>query len=83
MSKSDAEWYFWQSHESKIYYYMFFTLLKHYKIPLWSKATPEQREIVSNALEKALGYLKQQNIDWHALSGKEREEWAQKAIKGL
>lgn len=29
MSKSDAEWYFWQSHESKIYYYMFFTLLKH------------------------------------------------------
>lgn len=83
MSKSDAEWYFRQSYESKMYYYVFFTLLEHYGISRWSETTPEQREIVSNELEKALGYLKQQNIDWHALSGKEREEWAQKAIKGL
>ena len=83
MSKSDAEWYFRQSHESKIYYYMFFTLLKHYEIPLWSEATLEQQEIVSNALRKALDYLEQQNIDWHTLSGKEREEWAQKAIREL
>ena len=83
MSKSDAEWYFRQSYESKMYYYVFFTLLEHYEIPHWSEATPEQQEIVSNALRKALDYLEQQNIDWHTLSGKDREEWAQKAIKGL
>ena len=83
MSKSDAEWYFQQSRESEMYYYIFFTLLEHYEIPLWSETTPEQREIVSNALIKALDYLKQQDIDWHALSGKEREEWAQKAIREL
>lgn len=83
MMKSDAEWYFRQSYESKMYYYVFFTLLEHYGISRWSETTPEQREIVSNALRKALDYLEQQDIDWHTLSGKEREEWTQKAIKEL
>lgn len=83
MSKLDAEWYFQQSRESKMYYYVFFTLLEHYGISRWSETTPEQREIVSNALEKALGYLEQQDIDWHTLSGTEQKEWVQKAIKEL
>lgn len=81
--KSDAEWYFEQSRKNRRYYYVFFTLLQHYKIPLWSEATPEQKNTVSVALKKSLDYLERQNIEWTNLSSEEKEQWLKKAIEIL
>ena len=81
--KSDAEWYFEQSRNNRRYYYAFFTLLQHYKIPLWSEATPEQKNTVSVALKKSLDYLERQNIEWTNLSSEEKERWMKKAIEIL
>ena len=77
--KSDAEWYFEQSRKSRMYYYVFFTLLQHYEIPLWSEATPGQKNTVSVALKKSLDY----NIEWTNLSSEEKERWMKKAIEIL
>ena len=81
--KSDAEWYFEQSRKNRMYYYVFFTLLKHYGIALWSQATPEQKNTISVALKKALDYLERQNIEWTNLSSEEKERWMEKAMEIL
>ena len=81
--KSDAEWYFEQSRRSRMYYYVFFTLLQHNKIPSWSEATPEQKHTISVALKKSLDYLERQNIEWTNLSREEKEQWLKKAIEIL
>lgn len=83
MSKSDAEWYFEQSRKSRMYYYVFFSLLKHYGIASWSRATDEEKQTVDAALQKTMRYLEAQNIEWENLSKEEKERWLRKATEIL
>ena len=79
--RSDAEWYFEQSRKSAMFYYVFFTLLKHYGIPYWSAATAAERHTVEEALDKAMRFLEAQQFDWAALSKEEKEHWMQEIPK--
>lgn len=83
MSKSDAEWYFEQSRKSRMYYYVFFSLLKHYGIASWSRATDEEKQTVDAALQKSIHYLQTHNIEWENLTKEEKERWLKKAMEIL
>lgn len=83
MSKSDAEWYFEQSRKSRMYYYVFFTLLKHYRITSWSQATDDEKHTVDAALQKSMRFLETQNIEWENLSKEEKEQWLKKVMEIL
>ena len=62
---------------------VFFTLLKHYGIASWSRATDEEKQTVDAALQKTMRYLEVQNIEWTNLSSEEKERWMKKAIEIL
>lgn len=64
-----------------MFYYTFFTLLKHYGIRYWSAATAAQRHTVEDALDKAMRFLEAQNLDWTNLPKEEKERWMQEILK--
>ena len=64
-----------------MFYYAFFTLLKHYGIRHWSAATAAERHTVEEALDKAMRFLEAQQLDWAALSKEEKERWMQEILK--
>lgn len=81
--KSDAEWYFEQSRKSRMYYYVFFTLLKYYGIASWSQANDDEKRTVDAALQKSIHYLQTHNIEWENLTKEEKEQWLKKAMEIL
>ena len=53
MSTSDAEWYFQQSKASREFYEVFGTTCREYDV-MWSEATPEVRECISELVRLTL-----------------------------
>lgn len=64
-----------------MFYYVFFTLLKHYGIRHWSAATAAQRHTAEVALDKAMRFLEAQNLDWANLPKEEKERWMLEILK--
>lgn len=53
MSTSDAEWYFKQSEASREFYVVFGETCRKYDV-MWSEATPEVRECISELVRLTL-----------------------------